>query len=124
MTIGRRLTLSYAVLLLLGAANLGLYLGTSRLRSQSMHTLNRALGRQLLLSSIRQDVDDLHKQVAILSDLDFGSAGDSGQPEGRQTFDQKVKGVTENLARFKSMAAPADLPTINEVQKQYDELAT
>ena len=123
MTIGRRLAVSYAVLLLLGAANLGLYLGTSHLRSQSMHTLDRALRRQLLLSSIRQEVEDLHKQVAILSDMDFGSGEDSGLPQGRQLFNQKVNGVTRLLADFKALAAPADLPAISEVQKQYAELA-
>ena len=124
MTIGRRLTLSYAVLLLLGAANLGLYLGTSRLRSQSMHNLDRALRRQLLLSSIRQEVEDLHKQVAILSNLDFGGGEQSGMPQGRQLFNQKVNGVAKLLADFKAIAAPADVSAIGEVQKEYEELAT
>lgn len=123
MTIRRRLALSYAVLLLLGAANLGLYLGTSRMRSQSMRTLDRALNRQLLLSSVRQEVDDLHKQVAILSDLDFGSGG-MGAPEGRQSFDDKLDHVSQLLAELKAIAAPADVRAISDAQKQYEELAT
>lgn len=123
MTIRRRLALSYAVLLLLGAANLGLYLGTSRLRAQSMHTLDRALQRQVLLSSIRQDVDELNKQVALLSNMDFGSGEGAGMPQGRQLFNQKINEVTTLLVQFKAIAAPADVPAIESVQKQYEELA-
>ena len=123
MTIRRRLALSYAVLLLLGAANLALYLGTSRLRTRSMHTLDRALQRQLLLSSIRQEVDDLHKQVTLLSEMDFGSGEGIGMPQGRQLFAQKLKGVSDRLSELHTLAEPADAKGIEAVQKEYKDLS-
>src|SRR5512133_3839158 len=118
MTIRRRLTLSYAVLLLLGAANLTLYLETSQLRTRSMHTLDRALRRQVLLSSIRQEVDDLHKQVTLLSQMDFGNGESTQPPQGRQLFTQKMHGVTELLSQFSALAEPADMTAIAAAQKQ------
>src|SRR6478609_2844865 len=100
MTIRRRLALSYVVLLLLGAANLALYLGTSRLRTRSMHTLDRALERQLKISSIKQEVDDLHKQVTLLSEMDFGNGEGISTQQTRLLFDQKVSGVTKSLSEL------------------------
>jgi serine phosphatase RsbU (regulator of sigma subunit) len=124
MTIRRRLTLSYAVLLLLGAANLALYLGTSRLRTQAMNTLARALQRETLLSSIRQEVDDLYKQVTLLSEMDFDTGeGAGGVPQGRQLFVQKLHGVTDLLAKLKSLAEPRDVAAVAAVQKQYADLS-
>src|SRR5690349_782215 len=123
MTIRRRLTLSYAVLLLLGAANLTLYLATSQLRTRSMHTLDRALHRQLLLSSIRGEVDDLHKQVTLLSQMDFESGEGGGMAQGRQLFGQKLRVVTDLLAQLAALAEPADASSIAAVQKQYAEVS-
>lgn len=123
MTIRRRLALSYAVLLLLGAANLALYLGTSRLRTRSMHTLDRALRRQLLLSSIRQEVEDLHKQVALLSQMDFDTAEGGGVAQGRQLFLQKMHGVTDLLSQFSNLAEPADVPAVTAARKQFADLS-
>ncbi len=123
MTIRRRLALSYAVLLLLGAANLALYLGTSRLRTQAMHTLDRALQRQTLLSSIRQEVDDLYKQVTLLSEMDFETGEGAAVPQGRQLFMQKLHGVTDLLTKLKSLAEPPDVATVSDVQKQYADLS-
>ena len=123
MTIRRRLALSYAVLLLLGAANLALYLGTSRLRTRSMYTLSRALHRQLLLSSIRQEVEDLHKQVTLLSQMDFGNGEGVGMPQGRQLFAQKLRGVTDLMSDLSKIADPADAPAISTAQAQYKDLA-
>src|SRR4051812_29057666 len=122
MTIRRRLALSYAVLLLLGAANLALYLGTSRLRTRSMHTLDRALRRELLLTSIRQEVDDLHKQVTLLSEMDFDPSEVAGMSQGRDLFLQKMRGVSGLLAELKSLAEPADVPSFAAAQKQYADL--
>lgn len=123
MTIRRRLALSYAVLLLLGAANLALYLGTSRLRTRSMHTLQSALHRQLVLSSIRQEVDELHKQVTLLSDMEFGNGEGAGTPEGGQLFQQKLKGVTDSLVELRSIADSRDVGAIETAQKEYKDLS-
>lgn len=123
MTIRRRLALSYVVLLLLGAANLALYLGTSRLRTQSMHTLDRALERQLKIISIGQEVDDLHKQVTLLSEMDFGNGEGIRMPEGKQQFDQKLKGVAKSLSDLRVLAEPADVTAIEAVQKEYSDLS-
>ena len=123
MTIRRRLTLSYAVLLLLGAANLTLYLATSQLRTRSMHTLDRALHRQLLLGSIRGEVDDLHKQVTLLSQMDFESGEGGGMAQGRQLFGQKLRVVSDLLEQLAALAEPADAASIAAVQKQYAEVA-
>src|SRR5437762_541923 len=124
MTIRRRLTLSYAALLFLFGCNLAIYLWTSGLRTRSMQTLDNARTRQVLLASVRQELDNLHKQVSLLSGMDFEAGQASNTPEARLLFQQKLYVVGRLLAQFRDLAEPADLPLVTEIQENFKSVST
>ena len=67
MTIRRRLTASFLVVLLLFGVNLVVFFWSNHKRRLTVEELQRASSRQLLLSSVREDLNDLQKQVNLLS---------------------------------------------------------
>ncbi len=123
MSIRRRIALSYLALLLLFAATLGVYLWSSRLRAKSIDTLDRALKRQVTLASIRQELDNLHKQVTLLSEMDFETGQAANTPEAHQLFDQKLAVVTDLLTQLRGLAEPPDRELTEEVQQVYADTA-
>src|SRR5260221_3130754 len=69
MTIRRQLSLSYVGILLLLGCNLLIYLWTDTKREAAFEDLRRAISRQTLISSIRQQLGDYQKQVTLLSQI-------------------------------------------------------
>ena len=69
MTIRRRLTLSSIAILGLLAVNLIVYFWGDRKRQATVEELRRAISRQILISSIRQELSDYEKQVTLLSQI-------------------------------------------------------
>jgi len=62
MTIRRRISLSFLGVLTLFAMSVGVYVWSSHLRSQAMEQLNRSLQREVLLSSVRQNLDNIQSK--------------------------------------------------------------
>jgi len=66
MKIRRRLGLSFLLILLLYGVNLGIYAWGNQKRSVSVETLQKALSRQVIFSSIKQKLSNLQKEVTLL----------------------------------------------------------
>ena len=96
MTIRRRLTLSFAIVLVLFGVSTGVYLWSAHLRGVTMKRLDRTLQRRVVLATIRQDVDNLQKQVALLSQSELApealQAEDLSNLKTHQLFDEKADG--------------------------------
>ena len=69
MSIRRRLVLAFVPILLLFAVNLSVYFWSTALRNRAMEDLRQAVSRQILITAIKQDLSDVQKQIALLSDL-------------------------------------------------------
>ncbi len=67
MTIRRRLILSYFAILVLLGMNLVIYFWSDLKRKSTFEELRRAINRQVLISSIHQELNDFQKQVSLLS---------------------------------------------------------
>ncbi|HTS30328.1 MAG TPA: response regulator [Bryobacteraceae bacterium] len=67
MTIRRRLILSYFAILVLLGLNLVIYFWSDLRRKSTFEQLRRAITRQVLISSIHQELNDFQKQVSLLS---------------------------------------------------------
>ena len=69
MTIRRRLTLSFLLVLVLFGLNLVVFFRSNERRMETVEELRRASVRQVLISSIREDLSSMQKQVTLLSQL-------------------------------------------------------
>jgi serine phosphatase RsbU (regulator of sigma subunit) len=124
MTIRNRIAFSFVGILLLFGFAVGIFMWTATLRSQTMTTLDRALKRQVLIGSIRQQVDNLHKQVTLLSNMDFGDNQAANTPEAQTIFHQQVDEVSGLLDQLELLADPWDRSRIQEIKKTYSGVAT
>jgi serine phosphatase RsbU (regulator of sigma subunit) len=128
MTIRQRLTLSFVALLALFGVSLGVYSWSAHLRGATMKRLDRTLQRRMLLATMRQDVDNLQKQVALLSqsELAADTAPDptrtSGDERSQQLFGEKAQGVAHQIATLKTLSEPEDASSINELETTYSDL--
>jgi serine phosphatase RsbU (regulator of sigma subunit) len=123
MSIRRRILLSFGGIILFFGIAVAVFLWTANLRTQTMGTLDRALKRQVLIGSIRQDVDNLHKQVALLGEMEFGNGEAATSPEMQRSFHQHVEEVSGLLAQLQKLTDASEQPQINEIQKTYSEVA-
>ena len=95
MTIRRRLELSFLAILLLFGLSLLVYFLSSQRRSAALEEYRRAIQRQLLVSSIAQNLKDMQKQVALLSQVVVEAAASGAGPD--QHLDQSFEEACRRL---------------------------
>jgi serine phosphatase RsbU (regulator of sigma subunit) len=123
MTIRRRLNLSFASLILLFAATILVYLWSAHLRTLTMERLDRSLNRQVTLGRIQQDIDNLHKEVALLNNLATESNQGTPNSFARDLFDAKLNEVTAEIQQFKKLRVSGEGPLIDELDTTYTLVA-
>jgi len=120
VTIRRRLSLAFVAILVLMAVNQVIFIWSSQLRTETLHTLDRALTRQVIISNVQKDVDNLHKEVTLLSQVEEGAGADA---DARALFNAKVDRVAAQVKELRSLAGPADTERIYEIDQTYSLLA-
>ena len=107
MTIRRKLSLSFAVILILFGVNLAIYFWGSAERTRSVNTLSRALTRSSLIAGINQKLDDLHRQITILSGISVGAGAAAASPQEIHQFTAQLDGAGESIAQLRALADDA-----------------
>lgn len=124
MTIRRRLTFSFAIVLVLFGISLAVYSWSARLHDVTMSRLDRTLQRRVLLATIRQEVDNLQKQVALLSQSELAEGTPAvPNPRTQQLFEEKLNDVTRLIADLKKLSEPEEAGAIGELQSNFASLA-
>src|ERR1022692_4748476 len=100
MTIRRRLTLSFLAILVLFALNLVVYFWGNRKRESSVEDLRRAISRQALISTVRQNLSDVQKQVTLLSQIVTDAAGGSAGPGDATQFTGQLEAIGQTIREF------------------------
>ena len=120
MTIRRRLSLAFVAILLLMGVNQVIFMWSSRLRTETVQTLDRALTRQVIISNVQREVDNLHKEVTLLSQVEEGAGADA---EARALFNEKVDRVAAQVKELRELADPLDVERMYEIDQTYTQLA-
>jgi len=120
VTIRRRLSLAFVAVLVLMGVNQVIFMWSSRLRTETVQTLDRALTRQVIISTVQKDVDNLHKEVTLLSQVEGGAGADA---EARALFNEKVDRVAAQIKELRELADPLDAERIYEIDQTYAQLA-
>jgi two-component system, cell cycle sensor histidine kinase and response regulator CckA len=122
MTIRRRYYLSLLIVLALFFANLVAYFWSARARQRAESEWNRATACELRLSSIRQELDNLNKEVTLASQIQEEDKGAPYNDETRRFFEKKTQ-VEEQEIEALLAEAPADqLSAIGDFHKTYIQL--
>jgi signal transduction histidine kinase/ActR/RegA family two-component response regulator len=122
MTIRRRLTASFLLVLVLFGLNLMVFFWSSQRRQETVEELRRASSRQLLISSIREDLNNVQKQVNLLSQglPDVGAAAGS---EDIKRFDSRLDRIGADIAKLCDLSPAGNWRTADAVAAGFRELS-
>jgi len=122
MTIRRRYYLSLLIVLGLFFANLIVYFWSSRARRLAENEWDHATACELKLSTIRQELDNLNKEVTLASQMPPEELATFTNNETRAFF-EKISGAKEaEIESLKEDASPAQIPAIEQFHKDYLDL--
>src|SRR5213593_2148444 len=122
MTIRRRLLLSFSLILVLFALNLVIYFWSNQKRQTSVEALRRAISRQILISGVSQNLNDIQKQVTLLSELTTEKPS-GGDDAGFIQFKAHLEKVENQIAELQSLSEPETLKNIQAFGNAYRKLS-
>jgi signal transduction histidine kinase/DNA-binding response OmpR family regulator len=123
MTIRRRLTLSYLAILTLLGLNMVIYFWSDLRRKSTFEELRRAVARQILISSIHQQLNDYQKQVTLLSQIMADSVSGGASPEEIAQFNTRLNSIGDQIKNMSAQSDEEGKPKIDAFDKSFRELA-
>ena len=124
MTIRRRVTLSFLLVLVLTGLNLVIFFWSSTRRRETVEELRRASARQLVLASIREDLNDVQKQVTLLSQI-LPEVESGGHTESADVarFSARLDGIGREIQELRTLTSPGEQARVDTFASVYRELA-
>ena len=123
MTIRRKLSLSFFVILLLFALNLVIYYWGNQQRQSTVDALRRAVSRQALISSLNQDLNDIQKQVALLGQVTTETPTTGAAPGEVVQFRKQLQNVENEITELSNLAEPETRADIASFADAYGKLS-
>jgi signal transduction histidine kinase len=124
MTIRRRLALSFLAILVLFSLNLAIHFWSDQKRGLTIESLRQAISRQILIAAIRQNLNDLQKQVALLSQVMVEAATGGAAPDEIARFNGQLEAVREQIQELYEISDPDARIKLESLKKAYQELST
>src|SRR2546422_7761519 len=106
MKIGRRLSVSFLLILFLFAVNLFIYFWGNQRRQSSVEALRRAVSRQGLLSAINQNLSDIQKQMTLLSQVPTETLTARADPAEVAQFNGQLQNIEREVDGLRKSAEP------------------
>jgi len=124
MTIRRRLTLSFFAILCLLGLNLVIYFWSDIKRKSTFEEMRSAISRQILISSVQQDLSDFQKQVTLLSQIsaDAGSS-DGASPEDVAQFNSRLDLIAAQIHEVRSQTPKAEAAKVDAFAAAFNDLS-
>src|SRR5438094_9421517 len=104
MTIRRRLSFSFFLILLLFALNLIIYFWGNQRRQATVEALRQAVSRQALISGLNQNLNDIQKQVTLLSQLAAEPAGGDTRPGDVAQFHGQLEKIDQQITELRKLS--------------------
>lgn len=115
MTIRRRLTLGFGVILALFAVNEGIRIWSTRQRERTMDTLSRALKRQAIIASAHRHIGDLQNQMALMQMIE------GAQPVAALGDD--IARAGDEIDALEALSSDSERAAVGDLQQTYARLA-
>jgi signal transduction histidine kinase len=123
MTIRRRLSLSFLVILLLFTVNLVIYFWGNQRRETTVETLRRAISRQALISGLNQNLNDIQKQVTLLNQITPDAAAGAADPAEIAQFSMQLQHIEKGIDNLRELAEPETRANFDAFAGSYEKLA-
>lgn len=125
MTIGKRLVLGFLVILGLFALNLAFSFFSDQQRGSLVEKLGRAIGRQLLISNVKQTLGELNRQVDLTRQV-FQYASDAGEglEEAQiQDLEKRLAKIRVEIQEIKDLTEPGQTALLDRFENDFNRLA-
>ena len=123
MTIRRRVTLSFLLVLVLTGLNLVVFFWSSSRRQETVEGLRRASARQLVIASIREDLNDVQKQVTLLSQILPEAEPGTTNAADLTRFSARLDDIGRAIEELRGLAASGERARVEAFGRAYRELA-
>src|SRR5262245_23047928 len=124
MTIQRRLSVSFSVILGLFALNLVIYFWSNQRRETTVEALRRAVSRQALISGLNQNLRDIQKQVTLLGQITTESTPPRADPSEIAQFNAQLDRVEAQIGELRDLAEAESRSNVDAFAEEYRQLAT
>jgi len=124
MTIRRRLSISFLVILLLFVLNLLIYFWGNHRRQLTAEALRRAVSRQALISEVSQNLNDVQKQVTLLSQVATENAPAAAAPEDVAQFNRQLENIGQEIQEVSDLTEPETRVDIAAFADAYMKLSS
>ncbi len=122
MTIRRRLTFAFTLVLVLFGLNLAIYFWGNQKRNESIEQLRQAVQRRELLLSIGQQLECRRKEVELLSNSLVGG-GTNGLPADQiKQFQERLAKIQSEAKALSELASPGQKKQLEGVVKELQQL--
>src|SRR4026208_343558 len=123
MTIRRRLSLAFSLIVALFAVTLLIYFWGNVRRDASVGAVRRAVFRQAQISAISQHLNDIQKQVTLLSQVATETAAGESAPGEALQFNRQLESVAEEIKQLRSLSDPDTQRTLNSFSDTFQKLS-
>lgn len=123
MSIQKRLSFAFLAVLALFSATLVVYFFGDAQREESMRELRQAIDRQVLLSSIVQDLHDTQRQVSLLGQIATDTRPAAVPPEEITRFRARVAAISAQIHRVQTLAGSGDRLAFEELSQVFAQLS-
>jgi PAS domain S-box-containing protein len=121
MSIRLRLIVSFLAILLLTTANIVAYFWSSATRAEVVTRLDRARTRQVIVSTLRENIGNLHKQISLSNEVKPMQEADIR--EFGQILAQKLSSIRGDIDTLAGLTDPEQRSSTEHFRSQYEELA-
>ncbi len=123
MTIRRRMTLSFLLVLVLTGLNLIVFFWSNARRQETVEELRRASARQLVLSSIREDLNDVQRQVTLLSQILPESAPSGAKAADTTRFGAQLDAIGRDIGQLRDLSNVVERARVEEFDGVFKSLS-
>jgi len=123
MTIRRRLAFAFSLIIFLFAANLMIYYWGNLRRQGSVEALRRAVSSQASISAINQDLNDIQKQVTLLSQVATETAAGGANAVEVSQFNRQLQEVESKIEQLHDLAEPETRANIESFSEAFQKLS-
>jgi len=124
MTIRRRLSLSFLLILLLFALNLIIYFWGNQRRQATVEALRQAVSRQALISGLNQNLKNIQKQVTLLSQLATETTAAAADPADVAQFNSQLQNVERQIKELQHLSERETGANIEAFAAAYGRLSS
>lgn len=123
MTIRWRLELSFLAILVFFGFNVAMHLWSGQKRRSGFEDMRRAVSRQILISSLHQNLNEIQKQVSLLGQAMAEVTMSGIGPEEKTHFDTRLDAISDDISELRELSDSKARGKIESFGKIYTQLS-